>query len=179
MAIKLGFVGIGDMGLPMVLRLVDKGYSLTVFNRTQEKVQPLLERGIRVANSPADVASKAQIVLVCLATPDVVRKLALGPRGIIEGSAVKIYVDLSTTGPRVAQQVSNALSEKGIAALDAPVSGGVIGADKGTLTVMVSGPLKPFDQIQLPGLIPVHQVGAPGALFVIIQVNFHPTGLLG
>lgn len=145
---RLGFVGIGNMGLPMALRLMDQGYSLTVFDIRKERVHPLIARGARAANSPADVASEVQVVLVNLATPEVVREVALGPHGIIEGSAVRIYMDLSTTGPKVAGEVSNGLGEKGIAVLDAPVSGGVPGAEKGTLTVMVSGPLQEFEQIQ-------------------------------
>jgi 3-hydroxyisobutyrate dehydrogenase-like beta-hydroxyacid dehydrogenase len=148
MTLNVGFAGIGDMGLPMAHCLVDQGFSLTVFNRSRQKLDPLVQRGVRVANSPAELASATPIVMVCLATPDVVREVALGPQGIIEGSAVKIFVDLSTTGSSVAQQVSSALGAKGITALDAPVSGGVPGAQKGTLTVMVSGPRLEFQQVQ-------------------------------
>jgi 3-hydroxyisobutyrate dehydrogenase-like beta-hydroxyacid dehydrogenase len=145
---RVGFVGIGSMGLPMALRLMDQGYSLSVFDIRQERVSPLIARGARAASSPADVASEVRIVLVNLPTPEVVREVALGPRGIIEGSAVRIYADLSTTGPKVAGEVSNAFGKKGIAVFDAPVSGNIPGAEKGTLTVMVSGPLKDFEQIQ-------------------------------
>jgi len=145
---KVGFVGVGNMGLPMAFRLLDRGYSLTVFSRRIERVQPLIARGARAASSPADVASEVPIVLVSLPTPDVVREVALGPHGIIEGSAIRIFVDLSTTGPVVTQRVSNGLGEKRIAFFDAPVSGGVLGAERGTLTVMVSGPVKEFEQVQ-------------------------------
>ena len=118
------------------------------FDIRKERVHPLITRGASAANSPAEVASEVQVVLVNLPTPEVVREVALGPHGIIEGSTVRIYADLSTTGPKVAAEVSNGLGEKGIAVLDAPVSGGVPGAEKGTLTVMVSGPLQKFEQIQ-------------------------------
>jgi 3-hydroxyisobutyrate dehydrogenase-like beta-hydroxyacid dehydrogenase len=86
------------------------------------------------------VASAVDPVLVSLPTPDIVKSVALGPSGVIEGSKAKTFVDLSTTGPRVAREVAALLAAKGIAALDAPVSGGVAGAEKGTLAVMVSGP---------------------------------------
>src|SRR3990172_2499089 len=147
-AVRLGFVGTGSMGLPIALRLMDQGYSLTVFNRKKERAEPLIARGARAADSPADVASEVQIVLASLPTPDVVREVALGPHGIIEGTTVRILLDLSTTGPKAAQLISAGLREKGIEALDAPVSGGVPGAEKGTLTVMVSGPVNAFGQVQ-------------------------------
>jgi 3-hydroxyisobutyrate dehydrogenase-like beta-hydroxyacid dehydrogenase len=147
-AARLGFVGTGSMGLPIALRLMDQGYSLTVFNRKKERAEPLIARGARAADSPADVASEVQIVLASLPTPDVVREVALGPQGIIEGSTVRILLDLSTTGPKAAQLISTGLREKGIVVLDAPVSGGVPGAEKGTLTVMVSGPVDAFGQVQ-------------------------------
>ena len=147
-AVRLGFVGTGSMGLPIALRLMDQGYSLTVFNRRKESAEPLIARGARAADSPADVASEVQIILASLPTPDAVREVALGPHGIIEGATVRIFLDLSTTGPKAAQLISAGLREKGIEALDAPVSGGVPGAEKGTLTVMVSGPVNAFGQVQ-------------------------------
>jgi 3-hydroxyisobutyrate dehydrogenase-like beta-hydroxyacid dehydrogenase len=145
---RLGFVGTGSMGLPIAHRLMDQGYSLTVFNRKKERAEALIARGARAADSPADVASEVEIVLASLPTPDVVREVALGPHGIIEGSTVRILLDLSTTGPKAAQLISTGLGEKGIVVLDAPVSGGVPGAEKGTLTVMVSGPANAFGQVQ-------------------------------
>ena len=147
-AVKVGFIGTGNMGLPMAHRLIDRGYSLTVFNRKKERAISLVERGAVASDSAADLASEASIVLVCLPTPDVVQKVALGPKGIGEGSKVSTYVDLSTTGPRIAEHVASELGRKGIAVLDAPVSGGVPGAEKGTLTFMVSGPSDAYQQIQ-------------------------------
>lgn len=144
---KLGFIGIGNMGLPMALRLIDRGYGLAVFDIREDAVGPLVARGARAAKSPADVASEVQTVLVSLPTPDVVQEVALGPNGIVKGSAVRVYVDLSTTGPQVAELVANVLEEKGVSVLDAPVSGGVTGAEKGTLTVMVSGPMSVFEGV--------------------------------
>ena len=136
------------MGLPMALRLLDRGYELTVFDIREDALQPLLERGAQAAKSPADVASEADTILVSLPTPEVVHEVALGPNGIVEGSIVRTYVDLSTTGPTVAELVANWLGKKGISVLDAPVSGGVSGAEKGTLTVMVSGPVSPYEEMK-------------------------------
>lgn len=144
---RLGFIGIGNMGLPMALRLIDRGYGLAVFDIREDAVGPLVARGARAAKSPADVASEVQTVLVSLPTPDVVQEVALGSNGIVKGSAVRVYVDLSTTGPQVAELVANVLEEKGVSVLDAPVSGGVTGAEKGTLTVMVSGPMSVFEGV--------------------------------
>jgi len=144
---RLGFIGTGNMGLPMALRLIDRGYGLAVFDIREDAVAPLIARGARAAKSPADVASEVQTVLVSLPTPDVVQEVALGSNGIAKGSAVRVYVDLSTTGPQVAELVANVLGEKGVSVLDAPVSGGVKGAEKGTLTVMVSGAMSVFEGV--------------------------------
>ena len=145
---RLGFIGIGNMGLPMACRLMDRGYGLIVFDIREDAVQPLVARGARVTSSPAEVASEAETVLVSLPTPEVVREVALGTNGIVNGSNARTYVDLSTTGPKVAEQVADGLGEKGIEVLDAPVSGGVSGAKKGTLTVMVSGPSSVFEEVK-------------------------------
>jgi 3-hydroxyisobutyrate dehydrogenase-like beta-hydroxyacid dehydrogenase len=136
---KIGFIGVGAIGAPMAQRLIEKGYPLLIFDISEEAVRPLIKVGAQLAKSAAHVASQAEIVLVSLPTPDVVRNVALGSNGLATGSAIKIYVDLSTTGPKIAQEVSIALREKGIEALDAPVSGGIAGAKKGTLTIMLSG----------------------------------------
>lgn len=145
---EVGFIGIGNMGLPMACRLIDHGYGLTVFDMREEAVHPLVTRGARAADSPAELASEAHTVLVSLPTPDVVREVALGPFGIVKGATVRVYVDLSTTGPQVAELVANGLGEKAISVLDAPVSGGVSGAEEGTLTVMVSGAPSIFEELK-------------------------------
>jgi 3-hydroxyisobutyrate dehydrogenase-like beta-hydroxyacid dehydrogenase len=103
-------------------------------------IAPLVELGAKRADSPAAVASAAEIVLASLPTPPIVQAVTLGPNGIGEGSKVKIFIDVSTTGSTVAQRVAEGLAAKGITAVDAPVSGGIAGAEKGTLAVMVSGP---------------------------------------
>ena len=135
---SLGFVGVGRMGGRMANRLIDAGYALTVFDTSDEMVKPLVEKGARRADSPAAVASAAEIVLASLPTPPVVQAVALGPKGIIEGTKVKVFIDVSTTGSTYAKRVAEGLAEKGITAVDAPVSGGISGAERGTVAVMVS-----------------------------------------
>lgn len=158
---KLGFIGIGNMGLPMALRLIDRGYTLNIYDIRDDAIRPLVARGARAMESPAEVASEARTVLVSLPTPDVVQEVALGTRGLINGSAIRVYVDLSTTGPKVSEQVSKGLGEKGIEALDAPVSGGVQGTEKGTLAIMVSGPMKVFEEVR-----PVLQVLGKNVFYI-------------
>lgn len=137
---QLGFIGIGRMGMHMAGRLLEAGYRLTVYDIDETAVARLEQRGARRAGSPAEVACAAETVLVSLPTPDVVKSVAIAPSGVIEGTKVKAFVDLSTTGPRVAKEVAGSLAAKGITAVDAPVSGGPGGAEKGTLAVMVSCP---------------------------------------
>ncbi len=135
---RLGFVGVGRMGGRMARRLIQAGYTLTVFDTSEEALRPLMERGAERADSAAAVASASEIVLASLPTPPVVEAVALGPKGIVEGSRVKIFVDVSTTGSTYARRVAEVLAAKGIVAVDAPVSGGIAGAERGTVAVMVS-----------------------------------------
>jgi 3-hydroxyisobutyrate dehydrogenase-like beta-hydroxyacid dehydrogenase len=108
----------------------------------------LEQRGAKRCASPAEVASAAETVFVSLPTPDIVRSVALSESGIIAGSKVKVFVDLSTTGPAVAKEVAEGLARKGIAAVDAPVSGGPAGAERGTLAIMVSCPRALADRLR-------------------------------
>jgi len=145
----VGFVGVGRMGGPMASRLLDAGYELCIYDVSPEALKPFTERGARVAASPAEVASQAEIVLVSLPTPDIVRQVALGGNaGIINGSKVRQMIDLSTTGPGVAAEVAGKLAERQIGWVDSPVSGGMTGAKAGTLAVMVSCPKKIFGEIE-------------------------------
>ncbi len=137
----LGFVGVGRMGSLMAARLLDAGHRLCVYDVSEEATRPLVMRGAQLAASPAEVASTAGIVLISLPTPDVVRQVVLGGNGgIINGSSVRLVIDLSTTGPGVATEVAARLAERRIGWVDAPVSGGVTGAGAGTLAIMVSCP---------------------------------------
>jgi 3-hydroxyisobutyrate dehydrogenase-like beta-hydroxyacid dehydrogenase len=144
----IGFVGVGRMGARMARRLLNDGYQLTVYDTSEAAVSPLVAFGAKLADSPAAVASAAEIVFASVPTPPIVEAVALGPKGIIEGSRVKIFIDTSTTGATVAKKVAQGLAAKGITAVDAPVSGGINGAEKGTLAVMVSCPEATFATIK-------------------------------
>ena len=141
----LGFVGVGRMGGPMASRLLDAGHSLVIFDTNAAVMKPLADRGATIAPSPADVASKAEVVFLSLPTPPVLQTVAID--GVLKGTAVKTMIDLSTTGPSVAKVVAKAAGEKGVAWVDSPVSGGITGATKGTLAVMVSCPKAVFEQV--------------------------------
>ena len=136
----LGFIGVGRMGSHMARRLSEAGHKLVVYDVDSRALQQATSHGASAAHSPADVASQAEIVLVSLPTPDIVKSTTSGDKGVINGTKVKTFIDLSTTGPKVAMEVAEALKAKNIVAVDAPVSGGPSGADKGTLAVMVSAP---------------------------------------
>jgi 3-hydroxyisobutyrate dehydrogenase-like beta-hydroxyacid dehydrogenase len=145
---SIGFVGVGRMGVRMARRLIQAGYALTIFDTSSEAMAPLLEIGATRADSPAAVASAAEIVLASVPTPPIVQAVALGPKGVIEGTRVKIFIDVSTTGATVERAVAEGLAAKGIRMVDAPVSGGINGAEKGTLAVMVSCPEDVFERVK-------------------------------
>jgi len=145
---NLGFLGVGRMGGRMARRLIQAGFALTIYDTSEAVMEPFLQMGAKRAGSPAEVASAAEIVLGSLPTPQVVHSAALGPNGIAEGSRVKIFVDTSTTGATYAKRVAEGLAAKGIAAVDAPVSGGLGGAERGTLAVMVSCPDETFEIVK-------------------------------
>jgi 3-hydroxyisobutyrate dehydrogenase-like beta-hydroxyacid dehydrogenase len=132
----------------MASRLLDAGYSLCVFDTNADAVKPLVARGAKSAASPAEVGSMARIVLMSLPTPGIVHAVALGTDGIAHGSSVKILIDLSTTGPGMATTVARSVSERGIIAVESPVSGGVAGAKAGTLAVMVACPQHAFTEVE-------------------------------
>ncbi|MDH5411930.1 MAG: NAD(P)-dependent oxidoreductase [Alphaproteobacteria bacterium] len=142
-----GFVGLGQMGGPMSKRLVDAGHRLCVYDTDPATMQTLTSLGAIAAGSAREVADSAEIVFTSLPTPPVVRAVALGEGGLIEGARIRAMVDLSTTGTVVAREVAARLSEKNIVWADAPVSGGVKGAIAGTLAVMLSCPRATFDEI--------------------------------
>ncbi len=147
-ATNLGFIGVGRMGAPMASRLLAAGYPVTVYDTNEAATAPLVEQGASAASSPAEVASRAPIVLMSLPVPGVVQAVALGENGVIAGSAVKTVIDLSTTGPAIAGTAARVLAERGITWVDAPVSGGVTGARNGTLAVIVSCPKDTYEAIE-------------------------------
>ena len=141
----VGLVGLGAMGAHFASRLLDAGHALAIFDTRPEVLAPHADRGARVCASATAVADAAATVLVSLPTPDVVRAVAHELR---DGAAMRTYVDLSTTGPVVAAEVAAMLGAAGIACLDAPVSGGVAGAEAGTLTVMAAGEAEVFARVK-------------------------------
>jgi 3-hydroxyisobutyrate dehydrogenase-like beta-hydroxyacid dehydrogenase len=141
----VGFVGLGAMGVHMASRLLDAGHTLAVFDTRAEAMAPHVARGALACASAAAVADAADTVLVSLPTPDVVQQVA---HELLAGGAMRAYVDLSTTGPAMAAQVAATLRERGVACLDAPVSGGVAGAQAGTLTIMAAGDEAVFERLK-------------------------------
>ncbi len=144
----IGFIGVGHMGQPMASRLIAAGHPVVAYDIQGQALSAIANKGAVTAASPAEVASRAEIVMTSLPMPAVVEEVVLGERGIAAGSRVKTFVDLSTTGPRVAKSIAAALLERGITAIDAPVSGGVAGAVKGTLAVMTSGPKEDCERLR-------------------------------
>jgi len=140
------FIGIGRMGANMAKRLLDGGFSLTVYDASRRAVDELVAHGAQGAASAVEAADYAETLFLSLPTPEIVHAVALGPKGIAEGSRVKQVFDCSTIGPEMARSVAAGLAERGIAYLDAPVSGGVGGAKNGTLAVMVSGPREVYER---------------------------------
>ena len=134
----VGFIGLGRMGVPMASNLMKAGYALTVYDINKQAVDSLASKGARPAASPAAVASEVDTVLLSLPTPAIVREVTLGRDGVASGTTVKTVIDLSTTGATVAREIAEALAKKGMTAVDSPVSGGVAGAAKATLAVMVA-----------------------------------------
>ena len=136
----IGFIGLGNMGGPMARRLIEAGHKLVVYDTRNDAVAPLVALGAQLASSPADVADRVETVMASLPSLPISKKVALGEGGVIQGKRIKRFVDLSTTGSRVAAEIFAELAKKNIVQIDSPVSGGVGGANKGTLAVMVSGP---------------------------------------
>lgn len=135
---KLGFIGIGNMGGPMALRLLSADHELVVCDMNSAAAASLAVSGAEVARTPVEVANEAETVFVSLPSPEVARAVALGEDGLCHGCAIKRYVDMSTTGACAAGAIADALREHGISSIDAPVSGGVRGAKSGSLTIMVA-----------------------------------------
>lgn len=145
---KIGFIGLGIMGRPMSKHLVEAGYELVVHDINREAVADVVKAGAQEASSAREVAEKTSLIITMLPDSPDVEAVALGEDGVIEGvSAGDIYVDMSTIAPSVAVSVTEAMAEKGVKCLDAPVSGGDVGAQKATLSIMVGGEQETYDQV--------------------------------
>ena len=145
--LKVGYIGLGIMGKPIAKNIMKAGYPMVVYNRSRAAVDELAETGAEPASNPAEVAKKADVIFTNLPDSPDVELVALGKEGIIEGCHEGlIFVDNSTIKPAVARKIANELGKKGVLCLDAPVSGGDVGAQKGTLTIMVGGPKEAVDK---------------------------------
>lgn len=145
---EIGFIGLGHMGFPMARRLIETGHQVIAFDTRPDALDRIVALGAHAASSPRRVADRAETVLASLPSPGASLDVATGPGGVVEGSRVKRYVDLSTVGSRTAMQIHERLAVRNIAAIDSPVSGGVRAAEKGALTLMVSGSRKEVDVIE-------------------------------
>jgi len=144
---KVGFIGLGVMGKPMALNLLKVGYPLTVWNRTRSKADELLTMGASWSDSPKEVAEKSDVMITMVTDSPDVEEVVLGPQGVIQGAHTGlILIDMSTISPTVARRVAEELSRKGVKMLDAPVSGGELGAKEAALSIMVGGPKDIFEE---------------------------------
>jgi len=144
----IGFIGLGKMGMPMARRLVEAKHQLVVFDTRREAVDALVKLGAIAASSPKEIADRVETVMASLPSLQASLDVATGKDGVIEGKKVKRFVDLSTVGSRMAVKIHDILARKNIVQVDSPVSGGVPGAEKGTLAVMVSGPKADYEAIK-------------------------------
>ncbi len=171
----VGFIGLGTMGAPMAENLLRAGYPLVFYARREEVIRRFSSQGARPLASPAEVAAESQFVITIVTADPQVEEVALGPQGLIHGAGPgKTLLEMSTTGPWTARKLGEQLGQRGMAVLDAPVSGGPWGAQAGTLTIMVGGPEDAF-QRALPLLEvlgeKVFHVGPLGAGQTVKLVN--------
>ncbi len=169
MAQTIGFVGLGIMGKPMAGNLIKAGYPLVVYNRTASKAAELVELGARQVESPREVGAGADVVITIVSDSPEVESVVLGGNGVIEGIAEGgVVVDMSSISPITTQRIAAALKGRGVAMLDAPVSGGEIGAIQGTLSIMVGGEesvflrVKPILESMGKSVVRVGEIGAGG-----------------
>lgn len=170
----IGFIGLGNMGFPMAARLLQTGHEVVAFDNAAAALDAAVQLGARPAQSPKDVGDQAETVLASLPTPQVSLTVAAGADGVLHGARVRRYLDLSTIGSAVAQQISLILASRTIAALDCPVSGGIRGAVSGSLAIMVSGPRLEFDAVSdVLGALgnPIFVAETPGAAQTMKLVN--------
>jgi 2-hydroxy-3-oxopropionate reductase len=147
-ALSIGYIGLGLMGKPMARNIMKAGFPLVAHNRSRAAVEELVAQGAKAATTPAEVASQVDVVFTNLPDSPDVLQVALGENGIIEGAHPGlIFVDNSTIKPAAARHIAQQLAEKEVLSLDAPVSGGDIGAQKGILTIMVGGPQRALQRV--------------------------------
>jgi 3-hydroxyisobutyrate dehydrogenase len=149
MSETIGFIGLGIMGQGMARNLLKAGFEVRVWNRTASRMEPLVEVGATAGSSPADVAAHSDIIITCVSdTPDV-EAVILGEDGVIHGAREgSLVVDMSTISPHATKEISTKLAEKGVAMLDAPISGGSEGAANGTLSIMIGGEASDVERVR-------------------------------
>lgn len=145
---NIGFVGTGVMGCPMATHILKEGYKLYVYNRTSTKAQLLIDSGAYLCENPGQVAKNCDVIFAIVGFPKDVESIFLSPDGIVENAKTgAIIVDMTTSRPDLAQKIAEIAAKKGIQSLDAPVSGGDVGAKSGTLSIMVGGEREAYDRI--------------------------------
>jgi 3-hydroxyisobutyrate dehydrogenase len=148
-ALRIGWIGTGIMGASMCGHLMAAGHPATIFTRTRARAEPLLARGAVWANTPRAVAAATDVVFTMVGYPADVQEVVLGPEGVLTGAAPgTILIDMSTSEPALAREIAAAASARGIASLDAPVSGGDIGAREARLSIMVGGDAATFARVR-------------------------------
>ncbi|MGF1453032.1 MAG: NAD(P)-dependent oxidoreductase [Opitutales bacterium] len=139
-SLRIGWIGTGVMGRSMCGHLLERGHPLTVFNRTREKAEDLIARGATWAGTPREVAAASDVVFTIVGFPEDVRATYFGDRGVLAGvQEGAVIVDMTTSQPSLAEEIANAAAAKGVGAVDAPVSGGDVGARNAALSIMVGG----------------------------------------
>ena len=144
---KVGFIGVGFMGQHMAKHILDGGHDLTIYDISETAAKALVKAGAKWVSSPSEVATVSEVIFTSLPTPQDVEQVVLGEGGILAGALEGTTLfDLSTTDPETITRISNSASQRGISVLDAPVSGGTVGAEQGTLCVMVGGEKNNYDR---------------------------------
>jgi len=146
---RVGFIGLGIMGLPMATHIAKAGYPLTVYNRTRSNAEPLRSLGVYIANSPKEVAERSDIVIAMVTDGPDVEQILFREDGVVKGARPGlVFIDMGTNSPEYAKSFAERLSKYGVEFLDAPVTGGEKGAREGTLTIMVGGKYEVFKRVE-------------------------------
>jgi 3-hydroxyisobutyrate dehydrogenase len=184
-ATRIGWIGTGVMGTSMCGHLIDAGYRMTVYSRTRERAQPLLDKGAAWADTPGLVTKDADVVFTMVGYPADVREVILGRMGVmLAARAGQVIVDMSTSEPSLAQEISELAFKNGAAALDAPVSGGDVGARNATLSIMVGGDVGTVEAVrplfEIMGKTIIHQGPAgAGQHTKMVNQTLIATGMIG
>jgi 3-hydroxyisobutyrate dehydrogenase-like beta-hydroxyacid dehydrogenase len=144
---EIGFIGVGMMGGAIAARMMERGFPILAYDKNPESLEPLCAQGAVRAASVRDVADRAEIVFACLPTPEISGSVAIGKDGVIDGAAVKVYLDLSTLGGDTAVKISDALARKAITYIDGAAVGPVFSVNAGTLGILAAGPKAAFDRV--------------------------------